>query len=320
MKHASGVPVTAGLFLVGTVVATLFPPSANASCGAAFCPVNTQWEIQGAWQQPGLRVDLRYEYLEQDQPRFGRRRVAVGEIPEHHDEVRTLNRNTVLGFDSTVNEHWGVSLTIPYVDREHEHIHHHQGELLNESWKITTPGDVRLLGRYQMGGKPVSLVFGLKLPTGSTDETNTEGETAERSLQPGTGTTDVVLGAAFRHGSLRSPWSWFVQARGQHALDEHDDFQPGDRFNIDGGVRYVAGGGVSLMLQGNLVVKSRDSGAEAEPESSGGTFLFLSPGLSYALSSRWQLYAFLQQPVFQDVNGVQLTADRGYIAGISARF
>lgn len=319
MKHASSVSVTAGRLLAGTVIAALFPQNADASCGAAFCPVNTQWEIQGAWQQPGLRVDLRYEYLDQDQPRLGRRRVAVGEMPQHHNEVRTRNRNTLLGFDYTIDERWGVSLTIPYVDREHEHIHHHQGELLNESWHIATPGDAQVLGRYRMSERPISLVFGVKLPTGSTHETNAGGDTAERSLQPGSGTTDIVLGAAFRHGSLRSPWSWFVQARGQHALDEHDDFQPGDRFNFDGGVRYVTGG-VSLMLQGNLVIKSRDSGAQAEPESSGGTFLFLTPGLSYALSPRWQLYTFLQQPVFQDVNGIQLTAGRGYIAGISARF
>lgn len=321
MKHvSSGASVTAGFFLAGTVVVTLFPQNARASCGASFCPVNTQWEVQGAWQRPGLRVDLRYEYLDQDQPRLGRRRVAVGETPQHHDEVRTLNRNTLLSFDYTVNERWGVSLTAPYVDREHEHIHHHHGELLNESWHITTPGDMRLLGRYQMSEKPVSLILGLKLPTGSTDETNADGDTAERSLQPGSGTTDVMLGVAFSHGSLRSPWSWFVQAQGQHAVDEHDEFQPGDQFNLDGGIRYVAGGGLSLMLQGNLVIKSRDSGAEAEPESSGGTFLFLAPGLSYALSPRWQVYAFLQQPVFQDVNGIQLTADRGYIAGISAQF
>ena len=35
-------------------------PSAYASCGAAFCTLNTHWETQGAWTDSGMRLDLRY--------------------------------------------------------------------------------------------------------------------------------------------------------------------------------------------------------------------------------------------------------------------
>lgn len=303
-----------------SLFATLLPAPAQASCGAAFCPVNTQWEVQGAWQQPGFRVDLRYEFLDQDQPRHGSERIAVGEITGHHDEVRTLNRNLLANLDYTFDDHWGLSLTLPRVDREHAHIHHHHGDVLNESWNIAGLGDAKLLGRYRFENRPVNLLFGVKLPTGATDITNAAGALAERTLQPGTGTTDLVLGMAWRHGEITSPWSWFAQATGERALDEHEDFRPGSRFMLDGGVRYMATPKLSLMAQANVLIKVRDRGAQAETELSGGEYLFLTPGISYAASRDVQFYAFVQQPLHQHVNGVQLTADLGFTAGISARF
>ena len=36
----------------------------------------------------------------------------------------------------------------------------------------------------------------------------------------------------------------------------------------------------------------------------------ISPGLSYAATETLQVYGFLQKPVYQHVNGVQLTADK----------
>ena len=67
--------------------------------------------------EPGLRLDLRYEYVAQDQPRTGSRDIAVGQIPRHHDAVKTLNRNYLATLDYTFDERWGVSATVPYLDR-----------------------------------------------------------------------------------------------------------------------------------------------------------------------------------------------------------
>jgi hypothetical protein len=86
------------------------------------------------------------------------------------------------------------------------------------------------------------------------------------------------------------------------------------------GLRFAANDALSLLLQLNGLVTGRDEGSEAEPEDSGGEFLFLSPGLSYLLTSRLQVYGFVQQAVYQRVNGVQLTADRGYLLGVSGHF
>ena len=58
----------------------------------------------------------------------------------------------------------------------------------------------------------------------------------------------------------------------------------------------------------------------AEPEDSGGKFVYLSPGMSYMLTQRLQAYGFVQLPLYQYVNGVQLTADWAVAAGLSLRF
>ena len=63
---------------------------ARASCGAAFCMVNTSWNVQGAWTEPGLRFDLRYEYIDQDQPRHGSSKVGVGQIGLFDNYVHAL--------------------------------------------------------------------------------------------------------------------------------------------------------------------------------------------------------------------------------------
>jgi hypothetical protein len=300
---------------------------AAASCGSAFCMVNTNWNVEGAWIEPGARLDLRFEYINQDQPRAGSRKVGVGEIPQHHDEIRTINRNWIGTFDYTFNQDWGVSATLPYSIRDHSHIHHHMGEDLMETWHFGELGDARVLGRRQWHAESAraerldffGATFGLKLPTGRTDVANADGDLAERTLQPGSGTTDLLLGGYFRR-VLGSGSSWFADLLWQRPLNSHEEFRPGDRLSLDIGVRREMSERLGLMLQLNYLHRARDSGEQAEPDDSGGKFLFLSPGVSYALGKNLQLYSFVQLPLYQYVNGVQLTADWSFVAGASVRF
>jgi hypothetical protein len=300
---------------------------AAASCGTAFCMVNTSWNVQGVWTEPGARLDLRFEYIDQDQPRAGSREVRVGDIPKHHDEVRTVNRNWLATYDYAFNEAWGVSATLPVLDRSHAHIHNHHGAQIHDRWNFTEPGDMRVLGRRQWRGESLEAQrldfyganFGLKLPTGKQDVENDDGVLAERTLQPGTGTTDLLLGGYFRR-MLGSGYSWFVDALVQQPLNTHDDFRPGARISLDAGYRREMTEKLGLMLQLNYLHRRRDKGTEAETADSGGDALFASPGLSYALTSGLQAYGFLQLPLYQYVNGVQLTADWALVAGVSARF
>jgi hypothetical protein len=314
--------------VVGALLAAIAHHGAQASCGASFCMVNTNWNLQGFAPEPGPRIDLRYEYVKQDQPMSGSDRVAFGQIPRHHDELSTTNRNWLLGVDYTINQDWGVAATAPVVDRNHAHVHNHRGAQIYETWDFTRLGDVRVLGRRQWMSEDreagrlgyYGLNFGLKLPTGERDVANAAGDVAERTLQPGTGTTDIILGGYYSGVLPHADSSWFVQLLWQSALNSREDYKPGRRLAIDVGYRYELTDAVGLMLQVNGHYRGRDSGAQAEPEDTGGKFVFVSPGVSVALNKTTQLYGFVQVPLYQYVNGVQLTADWSAVIGASVRF
>ena len=314
------------IYLLGALLA---PLTASASCGSAFCMVDTQWSMQGVDTSAGTRFDLRYEYIKQDQPQTGRNKIGVGEIPRDHDEVSTLNRNYVGTLDHSFNANWGVNVTLPVVNRDHHHnMNNDDGTQTPESWNFTELGDVRVLGRYQFTPTESAehtlaqwgLYFGAKLPTGSHTVKNEDGEEAERTLQPGTGTTDALFGAFVRRALPLKDTSWFAQALVQVPLNTKDDYKPGKRLSIDTGVRYESSERLALLLQANVLFRGRDSGDQAEPEDSGGKSVWISPGVSYAVTKNIQAYGFMQLPLYQFVNGVQLVAERSFVFGLSTRF
>jgi hypothetical protein len=314
-----------GLALTAVVAASA--TSAQASCGSAFCSINSDWASDALGLAEGAVLDLRYEHIRQDQPRTGSRRIAVGAIPHDHDEVRTVNDNLLVNYSRSFASGWGYSVVLPLVSRDHEHIDSDAAVPTEERWKFREIGDLRLTGRYQVpigaqehGAATGGVLFGLKLPTGRTGVANGDGEVAERSLQPGSGTTDAILGAFYHRQLADQQSSVFAQVQLQHALKLHDDFAPGAQLTLDLGYARRLGEKLSGLVQLNAVVKRRDRGGQAEPEDSGSRSLFLSPGLSYDVNERMRVYAFFQQPLRQSVNGVQLTARHAVAVGLATRF
>jgi hypothetical protein len=213
--------------------------NASASCGSAYCTINSDWTSESAITDPGSTLDLRYEYINQDRPQAGRRHIAAGEIARDHDEVSTANRNLLLTVSHTFDSNWGVSIVAPFVARNHFHVHNGEDERTPERWSFEELGDVRVVGRYQVpGGDPLrpittGLNFGLKLPTGRTTLANADGDVAERTLQPGSGTTDAILGVYFHQRLPAVDSAWFAQIQVQRPLNSHEGFKPGDRVNLD---------------------------------------------------------------------------------------
>ncbi len=162
------------------------------------------------------------------------------------------------------------------------------------------------------------ILFGVKLPTGIHSKENDAGEAAERGLQPGSGTTDLILGGF--HRWLIGDNDAFAQARWQHALQAHARFLPGDRISLDLGYRHGVTRRLAALMQLNVVHRGHDSGENAEAAESGGDALYLAPGVSYEVSRSARVYGLLQLPLWQRVNGVQITADRALTIGVTTKF
>jgi hypothetical protein len=210
---------------------------------------------------------------------------------------------------------------VPYISREHEHIANEpMEEPITERWDFNGLGDMRVIGRYQANrpdGTVAGLRFGVSLPTGEIDVRNDEGVRAERSLAPGTGTTGLIAGANVSGKIGSTPAGYFASVTGQWALNSHEAFRPGYQLVVNGGASYPLARSVTALLQMSALVKGRDQGAEAEPADSGGEKVFLGPGVTFTIAHNLWLYAFVEVPLYQRVNGTQLTADVSSVVGVS---
>ncbi len=292
---------------------------AHASCGAAYCTLNTDWNTQGGARgdYPWL-VDLHYEYINQNKLWSGTHSISASDVHEDPLEKYTYNRNLVLTADYTWGKD-GVSVIAPYFERQHQHITDPTGAAIPEEWSFSALGDMKVLGRHQLN-QGYGIIYGVKLPTGDYQLTNGNGILAERALQPGSGSTDLIAGGFWQKSTGLTNTRWFAQAMYQWAIETSSDYRPGNQFMLSFGLRKPFAERWTFMQQLNYTHRDHDSGAESEPDLSGFSTLAASPGLAWRANNIIQLYAFAQVPLVRHVTGVQLTADRVYVGGLSVRF
>lgn len=296
----------------GTTGAALLIPTFAFACASCGCTLSSDWDSQGYYADAGLRLDLRYDYLNQSQLRSGTHAADRGSLAVPNDreiEQGTINRYTTLGVDYSFNADWGVNVQVPYVSRTHTTISPGDTDVSGSSGNGL--GDVRVVGRYQglLESKNFGLQFGVKLPTGGFHQNFSSGPSAgsplDRGLQFGTGTTDLMVGAYY-YGAISQDFDGFAQAMLQVPLDYREQYKPGMSLSVNAGVRYLHFEAVTPQLQINTRIAKRDLGDNADTDNSGGTLVYLSPGATVNISKHVKLYAFVQLPIYQRVNGLQL--------------
>jgi hypothetical protein len=329
MMSTTPLPRLAAVLIASTMSTAAF---ACASCG---CTLSSDWESQGFTTDSGLKVDVRYDYLNQNQLRHNRSSISPGAASQLTNsngepyEVERYTRNNYLtvGFDYAFNANWGVNVQLPYIHRSHSTLGTGtDGSVPADGAydsQTSNLGDVKVIGRYQGFTEQhnIGLMAGIKLPTGSHTLTAVavDGTTVriDPGLQPGTGTTDLILGA-YTFDALNKNWDYFAQATVQSALNSKDDFRPGTGYNVNVGLRYLGLNRVTPQLQLNARYVQHDTGAIADTISTGGTLVYLSPGVVVPVTEKTSIYGFVQLPIYQDVRGVQLTPK--YTASVGARF
>lgn len=319
-------------------LASLVNTNQAFACAACGCTLSSDWENLSFSSSAGFKLDIRYDYLHQNQLRSGMKTISpsaaskvINDGEPQEVERFTKNNYLTLGLDYSPNIDWGVNIQLPYIDRSHSTLGTasdgvtpgDDGEQYDS--KTSNIGDIKVIGRFQGFNEQhnFGILFGLKLPTGSYKEVGTSTDVnapgdiiIDKGLQPGTGSTDVIVGAYYSE-MLNKNWDYFSQAIYQTALDTKDDYKPGNGLNVNLGIRYLGFSEVTPQLQLNARNVKHDTGENADTISTGGTLIYLSPGISVPISDQASINGYVQLPIYQNIRGVQLLPR--YTASISLR-
>ncbi len=323
-----------GLLLAAAAAAAPCSAFACAACGGM---LSGDWGVLGAPGGPGWVADVSYTDLNQNRQRYGTgaaspalidRQLNAGQEVEAYTRTQTVTATLIYSDDA-----WGATVQAPYLMRTHAT--YGTTAPLGSSYSTSSDsgiGDLRVTGRY-MGwsdDRSSGVIAGMKLPTGRTDTAFNAGTAAgaplDASLQIGTGSTDVILGG-YVSGTVGNH-GWFLQGTAQRAVATRNAYRPGDTITLNASVRYARfGARVSPMLQLNIINRQPDSGANATPPdpvtlgpTTGGTLVYLSPGASVRMGDDLSLYGFVQVPVFEKVNSLQLVPRYTFTAGVRQAF
>lgn len=303
---------------------------ACASCG---CTLSAD-AAMGYSAAPGWRLNFEYDYIHQDQLRDGRHAIA-GVNDGDELERDTFNRYYTLGLDYSPNPDWSVGVRMPYVARAHSTYGSYDSTVALPPMSDSNHsglGDVKLIGTYQ-GVLPthnLGLQLGVKFPTGrygtavKFDSGPLAGTPVDASLQPGTGSTDVIVGGYY-YQAVSQDFDVLANVQFQSAVSSRQDhpgadFRPGNSTTVSFGVRYENDPRAVPQLQLNLLHKGVDQGALADITDTAGYVAYLSPGLTAEIAKRLHVYAFAQLPVYSDLVGNQLFPRYTFSVGASYVF
>ncbi len=305
-----------------TLVLALFAAAAAGraqACATCGCTLSAD-AAMGYSALPGWRLSLEYDYINQDELRSGTH--TVSGVPDGSElEHDTLNRYVTGALSYTPNSSWNVTLFVPYVIRDHSTYGDFDSSqpLPSLSYSHSSSlGDLKLIGSYQgwLPTRNLGVQLGVKLPTGrygtavDFNSGPNAGMPLDASLQPGTGSTDVIVGAYY-YRAISQNFDAFVNAQFQSAVSHHmdqpgNDYRPGNSTSVSLGLRYEGSPHWVPQVQLNLLHKSPDQGALADVQNTAGNVAYLSPGITVEALAGLHLFGFVQLPVYSNLYGIQL--------------
>lgn len=321
-----------------TALVAAMPAGAALACATCGCALSSE-AAMGYTSTAGWLVSLQYDFINQNQLRYGTGTVSRNQVaslnPDAQQEVenQTINRYLTLGVLYAPNADWNFRLLVPYIDRSHTTFGAATAPITpdqNSSASVSSLGDVKLIASWQglLPTHNLGFQLGVKLPTGhyggpNADGTGTvgsgpvtfksgpnAGSYLDTSLQAGTGSTDLIVGAYY-YQPVSQNFDAFVSGQFQsavtHKLDQAGaDYRPGNLASLSFGVRYEENPHLVPQVQVNITRKTHDQGALADVADTAGSVVYLSPGFTAGVGERAHVYAFLQLPVYSKLDGYQL--------------
>jgi len=314
--------------LLALALASAGARPAAASCGAESCPL----DMRAARSPAGaFSLDVGWQYVRQDQVRVGTRTATVGALPSPEDEVATTSRVTSVTARLGLSPRLNLDLSLPFVDRTHQHIRNEEGlPPAPARWDFTGLGDLQLMADWRLTGPDaatiVALEGGVKAPTGRRSVDAVDGELPEPLARPGTGSWDGLAGVhVMREVALPLPAGrrvsapLFVGALARVNGRGEEDYRAGNELQLATGGSAPLAGPLQLLLQVNARFRGKDDAGltDALAANTGGTWVFVSPGLRIAAAPGASAYVSVQLPVYQRVNRIQIVAPWMLATGVS---
>lgn len=257
----------------------VFTEAQACPCGCVRVPVDNLLDRPAAAASP-FTFDVRYDYVDQNRRDNG----AIAHFKAVHRNVTTTLETNFAG------QVW--SLAIPRIDRTIS--------TSSTSQDINGLGDLALSTRFKWSDYVV--IAGVKLPTGADD---LKLNVARRYLQPGTGSTDLMLAVRREYSAdADHPWFfWQVGAQGAVAYDAN--FRPGTTLTGTLGARYDWTESLKFSLQATAIRQFRDKNtmsaagltAYAEDLESAAFSTHIAAGLTYQLGAMTSAYLFYSTPL-----------------------
>lgn len=311
---------------------------AEASCGSSNCFLHTGSQ-EGTTSKGRFIVDLSYRYIPQETKKSGSSGTSEALVPkvdfenqeievDHHRELRTINKLAQLDMSYGLTEKLTLSLNIPFFnDRLHEHDDgvspdDPAGEFTNQDG-TSGFGDVTLSAKYVLLQTTKHLFVGgagIKFASGEYKLRNSEGDINEPTIMPGTGSYDGIISVLYNFSYIPNRLNIFTSLSHRFTTENPLDYLFGDSTFVDGGVSYVLTDKVNISAQINARISGRDKFLDADVPSTGGEFIFFTPGVRLTASENLSIYSHVQIPIHQRVNEDNLVADYGLLFGISYGF
>jgi len=264
-------------------------PTKASACATCGCSLSSD-AAMGYSADPGWRVNLEYDFIDQDQLRSGAASISpqAAALPNNFGanqeiERQTINRYTTLGVAYSPSSNWNFNLMLPFVDRSHSTYGAAESDAINQANLSAASsdglGDIKFLVDYQ-GLLPThnwGLQFGVKLPTGHYGGENpvtgavvgrdpvlfssgpAAGSALDTSLNTGTGSTDLIVGSYY-YQPVSQNFDAFVSGQFQSAVSEklnqpNQDFRPGNVTTVSFGLRYEENPDFVPQVQVNMTHK-----------------------------------------------------------------
>lgn len=181
-------------------------------------------------------------------------------------------------------------------------------------------GDTFVLGKIQVlpwdvaSQREFDIGIGARFPTGAYDLTD-NGVRVSRDLQPGSGANHLMLWSYYYQSFRPKPVGVSLILFYTHPDLSEDGYRFGDELSYIAGILYQTSSVYDLLVQIRGRWAGRDAYDSRKLPSTGGTWLYVQPGVNIRFFRYSSFYVLLQLPVYRNVNGAQLSPSAGFRVG-----